>query len=283
MKILKVVESADKRVHKYVYQLDDSRVVEASAIKRTPDGKLAICLPTQTGCAMRCKFCHLTSIPQTSVRNLSKTELTEIINNICNTAPNQSETLLISFMGSGEPLRNQHVIIEVSNEVRYTNKKYRIIKTAFSTMAPSLQALKLFASNVVSKHQSPFKMHVSLHATDIETRRELIPGSTATPNEIVEFLRLYNERFLGPVELHYTLIAGVNDSNQDLAFLVEAKLPICFIEFNEGVNDFRASPRLSYFVDTLKSNGIEVESYAPPGADIGASCGQFDLKYYGRT
>ena len=91
-----------------------------------------------------------------------------------------------------------------------------------------------------------------------------------------------------PIEIHYTLIKGVNDSEEELEMLYSLsdnlssfhKIPIKFIKFNPK-EDMEISQKEEEWVKKLKEiKGLLVKRYAPPGKEIGASCGEFTKHYY---
>jgi dUTP pyrophosphatase len=88
-----------------------------------------------------------------------------------------------------------------------------------------------------------------------------------------------------PVEIHYTLIKDINDSEKELNILCELlkryEIPIKFIRFNP-INDLKISDNETKWLDTINENvpGLRVKTYSPPGREIGSSCGEFTKHYY---
>ena len=97
----------------------------------------------------------------------------------------------------------------------------------------------------------------------------------------------YRKITKNPVEIHYTLIDGVNDTEQDAillsTFLKDKDINVKFLFYNEKPSiDFHASSKekLKIFKRYFDKYSIDHEYYVPPGLSIGASCGQFLLDYY---
>ena len=88
-----------------------------------------------------------------------------------------------------------------------------------------------------------------------------------------------------PVEIHYTLIKGVNDGNKELKCLInllkEYNIPIKFIKFNE-TNTLKRSDNEEIWIKSLKEElpNLNIKSYSPPGRCVGSSCGEFTKHYY---
>jgi 23S rRNA (adenine2503-C2)-methyltransferase len=284
MKHIATIQSKTDLVEKFVFRTDDDRTIEATAINKH-DGKWSICLPSQTGCNMGCKFCIMSTLG-IKARNLTITEITTVVRFITERATIQAPTLLVSFMGAGEPLLNQANVIESMCQIHHDYRGRYETRFALATMAPSRGLFDRLIRSTPSSSFLDVKLHLSLHSTVSETRNALIPSSSVTPLQALVLLNQFS--VLGhKIEVHYYLISGVNDSDLELDNLKVAlgkfNIPACFIVFNEGASDglHRASAsRLDTFISELKCAGIEAHSYRPPGADIGASCGQFLSEFY---
>lgn len=283
VKLLTEIKSKTNNVIKYVFELQDGAVMEVSVINKG-DGKWSICLPTHTACNMGCRFCLMTEIAIPS-RPLSYQEMIDVIRYSVLYGPFNVPTLLISFMGCGEPLLNAANVIRVMEKANaWRNEKFSNIRFAIATMLPRAWMLDEFAHEV-SRFALNVKVHLSLHATTPDTRRYLVPSSKASPAEGIAALKRYRDATGNRVEIHYTLIGGVNDSFKDADLLSDllrgTGITVCCIQFNEGADKYLyRSVNTERFRNLLHANGIESESYMPTGADIGASCGQFLKKYY---
>ncbi len=152
----------------------------------------------------------------------------------------------------------------------------------------------------VKKDNLPLKIHFSLHSPVEKIRKDIIPSASTTITECLKVLKNYqNIACSNPavvkdlsqfhkqpdaVEIHYTVIKGVNDSNQDLAKVIKwgnkYKIPFKILKFNP-TKSLERSPRTEFWFNELSKNyGAPVYLYAPPGPNIGSSCGQFTKHYY---
>ena len=98
-----------------------------------------------------------------------------------------------------------------------------------------------------------------------------------------EYIKLHKTN--DPVEIHYTLIKDINDSQNELKKLCELlskyNIPIKFIRFNP-LNDLKISENEQIWIDEIskKVSGLRIKTYSPPGREIGSSCGEFTKHYY---
>lgn len=277
MQLINIVKSKVDSTVKYVFDLDGIPV-EASYINKQ-DGKDIMCVPTQTSCKMGCKFCFLTG-SNYPVKNLSRTQISAILETISEKSRlPQSKTLLISYMGSGEPLVNYANLIEASLEIKSIfNHRYETVRFAVASMVPNLTLMQSFTQEV-KKAKLPIKFHFSLHSLNNTLRQEMMPSAAEVTSSLKSVIS-YMQETSNPAEIHYTLIDGINDSEQDLYDLVQAliqyPIPIKFLDFKAKPQEsYQPSRKVQYFMDILRSKNIRAEFYNPPGSDIGSSCGQF--------
>lgn len=211
------------------------------------------------------------------------------------------KNLLISFMGVGEPLLNLNLIEEVyKNEFLIKNKLgYENIGYALATMMPNNNILKLIEMS--NKLDIPLKIHFSMHTPLDKKRFSLIPSTKVSVKDALEYLTIYrhasqlNSELMNkyvklhstndPVEIHYTLIKGVNDSQEELyelcKLLSKYNITIKFLKFNP-TNALERSEIEDVWVNVIKRQlpNLRVKRYSPPGREIGSSCGEFTKHYY---
>jgi len=282
----KVFSKLDSTI-KYVFVNDDNFTLEFSYINKN-DGKDIICAPSQTMCKMMCKFCHCTDhIGKIKSENLKTLDLEYGIQFIIDDLKlSNDKMLLISFMGIGEPIINWCNIIAVMMHF-YKKREMINIRFAVATAIPSFAWLDFFNfTNSVQRLLLPVKLHLSLHYTDDINRKEWMPSSLFIKQSLaaVDFYRLMTGN---KVEIHYTLIDGLNDSEYDAAtlalFLLNKNMDVKFLFFNEKESlDYHRSnkEKLDIFKKQLDAFNIKFEYYIPPGLDVGASCGQFFMDNY---
>lgn len=284
MRVVELVKSKTDATKKYIFATKDNLIVEFSYINKQ-DGKDIICVPSQTMCNIGCKFCHTTDyIGKITCRNLEVSEIFYGVDYIVTHLGLGKNVLLVSYMGCGEPLLNYENVAAsmVAIKSKYVDTYTRF---AVATCIPKARWVEFFRFTELIG-DLPVKLHLSLHYTIDSHRQEWMPKSL----DIIPSLSavdFYKKLTNNPVEIHYTLIEGVNDTEQDAIllsnFLKDRDINVKFLFYNEKDSlDAKASDRnkLNTFRRYFDKYNIKHEYYIPPGLDIGASCGQFLLDYY---
>lgn len=266
------------------------------------------CVPTHHYCNLGCKICHLTT-QRLNKRMLmiKEDEFIEGLNSM--TYKNKSQLteenrrtpnkkLLISYMGVGEPLFNKKLIERVFEKEKFITKstRYTNINYALSTIMPDDSLISL--GEYVKINNMPLKVHFSLHSPFSNERFDLLPKTNVSVIKAFDLLKEYEtaakdiKPLIKPfhkkddnIEIHYTLIKELNDSNKHLEELIsidkDYKIPIKFLRFNPTGN-MEKSNRENYWINRLQEALPEVNilAYTPPGKNIGSSCGEFTKHYY---
>lgn len=281
MKLLEKVVSDDKAT-KFMVELDDGCVAEATYIEYP--NKDIVCVPTQTACRMGCAFCHLTTSPEKlKLRNLYAQEMSGLVK-LATEGVEYRRPLLVSFMGAGEPLCNWYNVFDAMLRLRSALGEENV-RFALATMLPNKGArvfLELLLA--VQAQQMNLKVHLSLHFTSDEERRKWMPTATDIKTSL-SLLETYRRATGNDVEVHYTLISGVNDAwinAVSLANLLHGRdIPVKVLHYSENASvDAKPSRFVNLFLSDLKQNGVTAEYYKPNGLSIGSSCGQFCVDNY---
>lgn len=272
----KRVDSAVDNASKFVFKTSTKDLIEFNYIDNG-SSKDIICSATQTSCKQGCVFCFLTAL-NLPVRHLTSDQIVYGVSNVIRHCRNKdNNTLLISFMGAGEPLINKDNVIKAAKIIHSLYKnKYETVRFAIATIMPSAKLMKEFTKQVKESGLN-FKVHLSLHSTSDNSQKEIMPKA-GNIRESIDLLINYSLETDNETEIHYTLIKDVNDTDADIVRLVnlfrETGITIKFLDFVES-GELRASSRVLLFREHLKLAGIKTEFYIPPGRDIGTSCGQF--------
>ncbi len=273
----KLVSQVDGTV-KYLFSLCDGECVE-SVFMRYEHGS-SLCVSSQAGCAMGCKFCASTL--KGRVRNLTASE---ILGQAALAAHDTGERVDgIVMMGIGEPLDNYDNTIRflhlVSDE-RGLGIGLRHISLSTCGLVPRIYDL--------AEEGLPVTLSVSLHASDDETRSALMPiNRKYNIAELMKACRTYFEKTGRRVSFEYTLISGKNDSKEAAARLAKlirsgmrATAHVNLIMLNEVAETGLSAPgkqRAREFAETLNQNGVNATIRRRLGSDINASCGQLRLQ-----
>ena len=286
-------------------------VVETTLIKNKSDCDVDVyCVPTHHYCNLGCKMCHLTKegIQKPMVPILVGDFVESVIRtgyegcDIRGERRTDNHKCLISFMGVGEPLLNLGLLqgaFENESCIREVGD-YEDVSYAVSTMMPN-SSLRTFG-NEVCERGFPAKVHFSMHSGFSDERFNLLPCTKVTNGEALEMLCSYRSLVRGvpeivnnlknfhcgdddPVEIHYTLIKGINDSDRHLEELItlskEFRVPIKFLRFNP-IGELERSLVTENWIDVIGSvmPDLKVREYIPPGHQVGSSCGEFTKHYY---
>jgi len=285
----RTVHSKVDNTIKYVFSRRDDSVMELSYINKN-DGKDIICVPCQTMCNLGCKFCQATDyIGKIQTKPIMGVEISEAIRYIYNDLNliANPKTLLVSFMGMGEPTLNSKNVIDAMMLIKceYENIYTRF---AFATSLPDFLVVEFFEmARLIKFHNLPVKLHISLHYTNDELRKEWMPKALDIKSTLAaaNFYKVFTGN---PVEIHYALISGVNDSYSDAAelahLLKKTGFNVKFLLYNEKksleahASDIEKFKSFRSILDMSES--IDSEYYIPPGSDIGSSCGAFLMDEY---
>jgi 23S rRNA (adenine2503-C2)-methyltransferase len=274
-KIICKTESKTDTVTKYIVEDNVFGKNEISVLRK--DKKDVVVLPTQTNCKMGCAFCHLTGTTR-KAHNLTWFWLSEAVQFIRDLEQLGSKTILISFMGAGEPLIN---ITNVLRGIEEISKRGSNIRFAISTMMPNTSALDQITKWCLANRNISLKLHLSVHG--IESRNRIVTSHVSIEESITNLQR-HSEITGLPIEYHYTLVNGVNDSVSELTKFRDLVVQstelstVKFLELSE-VGECQKSEVSKTWLTELFS-GMIVEFYDPPGRDVGSSCGMFDKSIY---
>ncbi len=259
---------------KYLFRLEDGSEIESVLIKQ-PD-RLTLCVSSQVGCAMGCKFCR------TALMKLKRNLAThEIIGQVLAVQDDAAELGLdfhnIVFMGMGEPLHNFDNVLRalrLLNDELGHDFSYRKVTVSTSGLVPAIERF--------GQVGAPASLAVSLNATSDDVRTALIPINKKWPIETL--MRTLHELPLSSTQritIEYVMLAGVNDTDADLQRLpgILHGLPckINLIPYNEnaGLGFKRPSTQhIARWQDRLLSRGFNTTVRWSKGEDIDAACGQ---------
>lgn len=256
---------------KYLFMLNDGNIIE-SVLMEYQHG-FTVCISSQIGCRMGCKFCASTGIG--FVRNLSPGEMLDQVITIRNDTELKIGNVVI--MGIGEPMDNYENIVKflkLAHAPDGLNISYRRITISTCGLVP--QILKL------SRENMPVNLAISLHAPNDEIREQIMPiNRKYSIDKIIEACKIYTEVTKRRITFEYAMIAGVNDSEKnalELAHRIKGMLchvnliPVNTIERAEFKQSDRR--RIEKFKEILEKYGIETTIRRELGTDINAACGQ---------
>ena len=272
--ILKKQESSDG-TKKYLFDVLDGNAIE-TVLMQYHHGK-TVCVSTQIGCKMGCKFCASTGIK--FIRNLSAGEIVEQIlaveqdigENISN----------IVYMGIGEPLDNYDNVIKsirIMNNQKGLNIGARHISVSTSGLVPKIYDL--------AQENIPCTLSISLHATTDEKRSAMMPvNNLYNISQLLQACKDYIKTTNRRISFEYALAKDNNDNLEDAKRLVKLlKGMLCHVnlipinKIENGKFTKSTNENIIKFRDYLNENGIVATIRRELGSDIEAACGQLRRK-----
>ncbi|HEV3048060.1 MAG TPA: 23S rRNA (adenine(2503)-C(2))-methyltransferase RlmN [Solirubrobacteraceae bacterium] len=266
-------EAGDGTV-KALFATADGRALEAVLMRYRAHGRRSICLSSQSGCPLTCRFCATGAMR--FARNLTASE---ILDQALHFRRLEGVDHCV-FMGMGEPMLNLDAVLGACERLPEIGITHR--RTTISTVGwiPGIERL--------AEQDMPVRLALSLHAADEALRSELMPVNERYPlREVIEACRAFYARKRRRVFVEYVMLAGVNDRYEQAlalaALLAQApgeRAPIFkvnLIPYNPtAAGDYRGSGReaIASFRATLEAQGVPATVRLTRGRDIDAACGQ---------
>ena len=273
-KILRKQESSDG-TKKYLFDVLDGNAIE-TVLMQYHHGK-TICVSSQIGCKMGCKFCASTGAH--FARNLTAGEIVEQI--LAVEQDIQDKISNIVFMGIGEPFDNYDNVmkaVRIINNQKGLNIGARHISISTSGLVPRIYDF--------ANEELQCTISISLHATNNEKRSSMMPVNNRYPiEELMKACRDYIAKTNKRISFEYALAKDNNDNLDDAKELVKLlKGMICHVnlipinKIENGKFSKSTNENIIKFRDYLNEHGIVATIRRELGSDIDAACGQLRRK-----
>ena len=270
--IVKKLESVDG-TKKYLFDINDGSGSLIESVLMQYHHGYTICVSSQIGCRMGCKFCASTGIK--FERSL---EAGEIVEQLLSIEKDTGITISnIVFMGIGEPLDNYENVmraIKILNHPKSLNIGARHISISTSGLVPEIYKM--------ADEKMQCTLSISLHASNNETRSSMMPINKKYPiEELMKACKYYIEKTNKRISFEYALAKDNNDNLKDAKDLVKLLkgmlahvnlIPINKIDNGEYTKS--TNENIIKFRDYLNDNGITATIRRELGSDIDAACGQ---------
>ena len=266
-----VQESKIDGTRKYLFELSDGNFIESVFMKYKHGN--SVCISSQVGCRMGCRFCASTL--DGLVRNLKTSEMLDQIYKIEEDTKERVSNIVV--MGTGEPLDNYDNLlkfIKIISDENGLNISQRNITVSTCGLVPMIKKLAMEKLQIT--------LALSLHASNDEKRKELMPiANKYTISELLDALNYYFDVTKRRTSFEYSLVSGVNDTNEDaneLSKLLKGmNCHINLIPVNPiKERDYTRSSHEAViaFKNKLEKNGFNVTIRRELGSDIDGACGQ---------
>lgn len=276
----KVQHSSDGTV-KTRYRLHDGHLIESVLIPVPADNRFTVCVSSQVGCSLSCKFCATGQMKR--LRNLDASEIYDqvvMVNQQCLEKFGHPLTNIV-YMGMGEPLLAYRPVLESIEKITSPeglNMSPRRITVSTAGIAKMIRRLADDATKV--------NLALSLHAADDVKRDDIMPINEQNNLAVLmDSLEYFYQQTRNRISYEYIAFQDFNDSLDDARNLLKLckRFPVRvnIIEYNpiDGA-DFRKATahRIDDFAKLLRDNGVMVTIRRSRGKDIDAACGQLANK-----
>lgn len=271
LEMVQVLTSKIDGTQKFLFRLKDGNVIE-SVLMRYKHGN-SVCISTQVGCRMGCRFCASTL--DGLVRNLKPSEMLEEIYYIQRYSKERVSNIVL--MGSGEPMDNFDNVLAFVKAISDENGLHISQRNITISSCGLAEKIKELADSNVQ-----VTLALSLHAADDETRKQLMPiAYKYSIREVLEACQYFFDKTGRRITFEYSLVAGVNDTKEEAAKLVHLikgmNCHVNLIPVNPiKERDFKRSTKVNIasFKGHLEKNGINATVRREMGSDIQGACGQ---------
>lgn len=298
VKIVKKLESADGETTKFLLELNDGEQIEC-VLMRTTYGN-SVCVSSQAGCAMGCKFCASTLLGLK--RNLTANEIFAQIlvaqwelrrdkfsekSIRPNGDANNDDVSHIVIMGTGEPLQNTENVIDfIERANSQLGIGWRRITVSTCGIVPGIDRLIEWGR--------PINLAISLHAPTDELRSQIMPiNNKYKLSDVMDAAWRFTDNHNRQLMIEYILLGRRDENGETVLYNATPEYAEKLSELLQGKNcmvnlipwnavderDF-ASPSgnaVHRFQDILIKNGIHTRIRRERGTDIGSACGQLRL------
>jgi len=273
------VEASKDGTRKYRFLGVDGLAFEAVYIPQVAKGSRTntLCVSSQTGCAVGCKFCFTASLRRN--RNLAAAEIVGqvlAVQHDVATINEEARITNIVYMGMGEPLLNYNEVTKACHillDEKGCHFPGRRITISTSGIVPRIYDLG---------RELPTQLAISLNATTNEQRNRIMPINKKWPiEELIEAMRAYPLANRRKITVEYVLLKDVNDTPEDARRLVkllkDIPVKVNLLPLNaHDRTEFETPPleRVEAFQKILRNAKMNTLLRTPRGQDISAACGQ---------
>ncbi len=278
LQAVQVQESGTDGTKKFLFALGDGNLVESVWMKYKHGN--SVCISSQVGCRMGCRFCASTL--DGLERNLLPSEMLDQIYAITLLTGERVSNVVV--MGTGEPMDNYEnllTFLKILTDENGLNISQRNVTVSTCGIVPKMRQL--------AEEHLQITLALSLHAATDEKRRKLMPiANKYSIEELMEACRYYFEQTGRRITFEYSLVGGVNDTDEDARELIALAKPLCCHINLIPVNPIKErdyvqsdADRIQRFKNKLEKNKINVTIRREMGRDIDGACGQLRRKFKG--
>ena len=263
------------------FQLHDGHFMESVLIPVVSDNRFTVCVSSQVGCSLTCKFCATGQMKR--LRNLDAGEIYDqvvMINKVCEEMYGHPLTNIV-YMGMGEPLLAYKNVMQSIHHITSPEGLHMSPRRITVSTAGIAKMIKKMADDA-----SKVNLALSLHAADDVKRNEIMPINEQNNLAVImDALNYYYQVTKNRISYEYIAFQNFNDSIEDAKNLVKlcSQFPVRvnIIEYNpiDGADFVKAdADKIDRFAQYLKDRGVMATIRRSRGKDIDAACGQLANK-----
>lgn len=277
IEVTKQIDPIDETT-KFLFKLEDDRTIETVLMKF--DYGYSICVSSQIGCNMGCKFCASGLLKKVRGLNVDELVLQVITVNRYLKENKNSRISNLVVMGIGEPFDNYD---NLKSFLQILNSPFGI---GLGSRHITVSTCGLIDKIVKFGQDFPqMNLAISLHAPTNEIRNKIMPVNQAYPLEkLIDSLVKYQKITQNRIGIEYIMLKDLNDSTENAKQLIKLLNPIyCYvnlIRYNNVVeNEFKTSKNIDVFSKVLNDSNIIATIRLERGSKIAAACGQLRANY----
>ncbi len=263
------------------FKLHDGNLIESVLIPVPKDRRYTVCVSSQVGCSLSCKFCATGQMKR--MRNLTPGEIYDQVyrvNQTCNATYGANLTNIV-YMGMGEPLLNYANVMKSIDLISSPEGLGMSAKRITLSTAGIAKMIRKLADD-----NSKVNLALSLHAADDKKRNEIMPINEQNDlASLTDAIKYYYQITRNKISFEYITFKGYNDGKDDARKLIRLckhyPVLVNIIEYNpiDGVNYEKSDPlTIDQFATVLRNSGVMVTVRKSRGKDIDAACGQLANK-----
>lgn len=264
---------------KYLFRTRDGNFIESVLIKMggSDEDRLTICISSQVGCAMGCRFCETAKIGFR--RNLEPAEILDQVCQVRRLSGHKNNNIV--FMGMGEPFMNYDSVMKAADIMNYSFGFHISVRKITISTCGLIEGIERFIDE-----QRPYNLAISLNDTLPEKRASMMPVEKRNPvNDIAALLARKFPASRNRVTLEYVMRSD-NISRDDATRLKrmfrEGRIKINLIRLNRGAHgmEIPSDGAIQSFIKELEIMNVPVTVRKSYGSDIDAACGQLSGRRY---
>ena len=262
--------------HKMTFKVEEDKEVEAVWIPSGDDGRKTICISSQIGCTLACKFCATGLLDFKG--NLKTWQIIDQVMQVEKLVGDRATNIV--FMGMGEPMHNYFSVMNAAHMLHHPDAFNIGSKRITISTAGVITGIDRFVAN-----HEPFNFAISLNHPNPETRKTIMGIDEKYPLEkLLTAARNFTKTLNRKITFEYVMIPNINMGKENARRLVKiarsVNCKINLIPLNTEFNGWSrpSEEEVEHFKELIKPSGVPILNRRSPGKDIHGACGMLSLR-----